>query len=95
VHHHKKRLSRHLDRPEKVPLFTRFRALQPLGMGVLCLVILAKSVIYLARGRMIYTNYRGLKVFVPFAIAIGVLGLWAVFATWKKYQARNSQGQKH
>ena len=95
MHHHKKRPEKHLDRLEKAPLFTRLGALHAWGVGLICVVVLVKAIGYAAQGRMIYTNYRGLKVFVPFAIVIGGLGLWAAFVLWKKYQARNSQGQGH
>ncbi len=88
MHHHKKRPTKHPDRPEKAPLFTRLGAWQPLGMGLVCLAILVKAIGYASQGRMIYTNYRGLKVFVPFAIVIGGLGLWAVFVLWRRYRAK-------
>jgi hypothetical protein len=87
VHHHKKRPHEHPDLGAKRPLFARLRSFHIVGVLLACLLLLAEAVTSLARGRLIYNNYRELKVFAPFSVVIAGLALWAIFVMRKKVKA--------
>ena len=40
--------------------------------AMLALLVVGKGVTTLARGRIVYYNYRGLVVYAPFAVVVGV-----------------------
>jgi hypothetical protein len=57
---------------------------QLMGIFVACLLILF-GIAALLKGDLGYRNYWGGLVFAPFAIAIGIFLLSAVFFRWRKF----------
>jgi hypothetical protein len=51
---------------------------------LLAFLIMGRGVATPAKGRIVYYNYRGLVVYAPFAVVVGLgLLLWSLFL-WKK-----------
>ena len=52
--------------------------------AVLALLVVGRGVATLAKGNVVYYNYRGLVVYAPYAVVVGVgLLLWSLFL-WKQ-----------
>jgi hypothetical protein len=52
------------------------------GMTI-SILVLCFGISTLLKGRLQYSNYWGGAVFAPFAILIGVLGIFAGIVTWR------------
>jgi hypothetical protein len=60
------------------------RLLERLSAGVVSLASLAGGVWSLAGGILVHQNVKGMVVFAPFGVIIGVLGLYVVLFRWKR-----------
>jgi len=82
VHHHKRRPLK--LRPQGITFFDRVRQLTNTTLVVLGLLVAGIGVTTVAAGKVIYYNYKGLAVYAPFSILIGLGVVMVVIFRWKK-----------
>jgi hypothetical protein len=84
VHHHKRRPVK--PRPPYISIIDRARRLAPLFLAIVCLLVAGIGVKALAKGNLVYYNYKGLAVYAPFAIVIVLAAFLIVLLRWKKFR---------